>query len=99
MIEKVSHVQFGDYKCDNCRFSIYEEEILADDETTAVEDWMAAQGHSTREQNITFKQRLKNAYIEYKWGMAFYNFPWNPKVMASWAIVTVTFALIVRYVV
>ena len=77
------------------RFSIYEEEILADDETTAVEDWMAAQGHSTREQNISFKQRLKNAYIEYKWGMAFYDFPWNPKAMVGWALVVVCVAFAV----
>ena len=51
--------------------------MLADNETTAVEDWMAAQGHSTRQQNISMKQRLRNAYIEFKWGWAYYNFPWN----------------------
>jgi len=78
------------------KFGIYEEEMLADEETTHVEEWMAAQGHSTREQNITFKQRLKNAYIEYKYGMAYYNFPWNPKLMAGWVLTIVAICVITR---
>ena len=56
------------------------------------------QGHSTKEQNITFKQRLKNAYIEYKYGMAYYNFPWNPKLMAGWVLTIVAICVITRYV-
>jgi len=78
------------------KFGIYEEEMLADEETTHVEEWMAAQGHSTKEQNITFKQRLKNAYIEYKYGMAYYNFPWNPKLMAGWVLTIVAICVITR---
>jgi len=65
------------------KFSIYEEEILADNETTAMEDWMEAQGHSTREQKLTFKQRLKNFYIEVRWAWEYYNFPWNWATMCK----------------
>jgi len=79
------------------KFSIYEEEILADNETTAVEDWMASQGHSTREQNVSFKQRLKNAYIEYKWGMAYWDFPWNPKLMAAFCGTLIAICITGRY--
>jgi len=79
------------------KFSIYEEEILADNETTELEDWMATQGHSARDQNISFKQRLKNAYIEYKWGMAYWNFPWNPKLMAAYCASLIAIFFTGRY--
>jgi len=61
------------------KYGIYEEQILSDNETTGLEDWFAAQGHSVRDPNITIRQRLKNAYIELKWGLAYHNFPWKIK--------------------
>ena len=38
-----------------------------------------AQGHSVRDENITMRQRLKNAYIELRWGFMYNNFPWELK--------------------
>ena len=34
-------------------------------------------GHTWDEPKITLRQRMKNAYVEYRWGMKFYNFPWE----------------------
>ena len=40
---------------------------------------LQAQGHSVRDQNITIRQRIKNAYIELRWGFVYHNFPWKLK--------------------
>ena len=59
------------------RFGIYESEIRADNESSAVEDWFKAQGHSVNEPNIGIRQRLKNMYVELRYGLNYYNFPWR----------------------
>lgn len=61
------------------KFSIYEEQILSDNETTELEDWFKSQGHSAHDPKITLRQRFKNAYIELRWGLKYHNFPWNWK--------------------
>merc|ERR1712241_428024 len=61
------------------KYGIYEEQILSDNETTELEDWFASQGHSVRDQNITMRQRLKNCYIELRWGFIRHDFPWKLK--------------------
>ncbi|TRY80906.1 hypothetical protein TCAL_16793 [Tigriopus californicus] len=58
-------------------WSIHEQEFRADGETSAVEDWFKAQGHSWDEPKTTIRQRLKNAYVEYRWGLKVYDFPWD----------------------
>eukprot|EP00095_Tigriopus_kingsejongensis_P010082 maker-scaffold774_size99688-snap-gene-0.19 protein:Tk10082 transcript:maker-scaffold774_size99688-snap-gene-0.19-mRNA-1 annotation:"molecular chaperone" len=59
------------------RFSLYEDGIKADGDSCAVEDWFKAQGHSWEEPKTTWRQKLKNAYVEYRWGLLVYNFPWD----------------------
>ena len=43
-----------------------------------VEDWFKAQGHvGADQQRLTIRQRLKNAYVELRYGLAYYDFPWE----------------------
>jgi len=65
------------------RFGIYESEIRADNESSAVEDWFKAQGHSVNEPNIGIRQRLKNMYVELRYGLNYYNFPWRIRAFFS----------------
>jgi len=61
------------------KYGIYDQRVYADNETTELEDWFAAQGHSCRDQHVTIRQRIKNAYIELRWGFVYHNFPWKLK--------------------
>jgi len=58
------------------KYGIYED---AGSNAKEVEDWFAAQGHTVHEEKITIRQRFKNAYVEYKYGMAYFDFPWKMK--------------------
>jgi len=73
------------------RYSIYEEQTRADGETTEVEDWFKAQGHVGYDKRISLKQRMKNAYVELRYGLNYYDFPWQWKSffagLAIWVVV------------
>merc|ERR1719295_2251611 len=56
------------------KYGIYEERIHADGETTELEDWFAAQGHSVRDQNITIRQRIKKCIHRVKMGICISQF-------------------------
>jgi len=70
------------------KYGIYEESAEA--RKKEVEDWFEAQGHSTTQPKITLRQRLKNAFVELKFGMNYFNFPWNMDIfflaVAGWAV-------------
>ena len=58
--------------------------MKADNETSALEDWFAAQGHSVKEPSFTdLRQRLKNAYIELRFGLMYFAFPWRWRGFSS----------------
>ena len=73
------------------KYSIYEHESRVDGETTELEDWFQAQGHVRDEPRISLRQRMKNAYVEFRYGLAYYNFPWEWKWFAAgltlWAVI------------
>jgi len=61
------------------KYSIYEE-TRPDGDSTQVEDWFKAQGHhGFDEESISFRQRIKNAYVEFRYGLSYYDFPWEWK--------------------
>ena len=59
------------------RFGLYEHQQRADGETSEVEDWFKAQGHVGYEERISLRQRLKNGWVELRYGLSYYNFPWK----------------------
>lgn len=61
------------------KYSIYEETLRADGEASEVEDWFKAQGYvGTNEGGRrSLRQLLKNAYVELRYGLAYYDFPWR----------------------
>jgi len=61
------------------RYNIYHEQTKADGESNELEDWFKAQGHVGYEKRISLRQRMKNAYIELRYGLAYYDFPWQWK--------------------
>jgi len=73
------------------KYSIYEHETRADGESSELEDWFKAQGHIKDEPRISLRQRMKNAYVEFRFGLAYYDFPWEWKWFAAgltlWAII------------
>merc|ERR1719342_1838396 len=71
------------------KYSIYEQQTRADGETTEVEDWFKAQGHVGYETKISWRQRMKNAYIELRYGLGYYDFPWEWKTFVGWLTVWV----------
>ena len=80
------------------RFSIYEAQMRTDSETNAVEDWFKAQGHSVNEPNIGIRQRLKNIYVELRFGFKYFDFPWNPKEFAIQIMVAVSISFFLVFV-
>merc|ERR1712073_196816 len=73
------------------KYSIYEHESRVDGETTELEDWFQAQGHVRDEPRISLRQRMKNAYVEFRYGLAYYNFPWEWKWFIGGLIAWVAF--------
>merc|ERR1712045_988586 len=73
------------------KYSIYEHESRVDGESTELEDWFKAQGHVKDEPRLSLRQIMKNAYVEFRYGLAYYDFPWEWKWfaagLATWAIV------------
>jgi len=69
------------------RYSIYEEAAPADGESTELEDWFKAQGHVGREERISIRQHIKNAYVELRYGLIYYNFPWDIKSLVIWLVI------------
>jgi len=73
------------------RYTIYHEQSRADGETTEVEDWFKAQGHVGYEKKISLRERMKNAYIELRYGLSYYDFPWQWRMffigLSLWALV------------
>merc|ERR1712079_27575 len=60
------------------KYSIYENQTRADGESTAVEDWFKAQGHQGfDDKRISLRQMMKNAYVEFRYGISYYDFPWE----------------------
>ncbi|XP_059097037.1 uncharacterized protein LOC131891464 [Tigriopus californicus] len=80
------------------KWSIHEQEFRADGETSAVEDWFKAQGHSWDEPKTTIRQRLKNAYVEYRWGLKVYDFPWDFQGFTKWFVVLVVFIISAHFI-
>eukprot|EP00092_Neocalanus_flemingeri_P018117 GFUD01019608.1.p1 GENE.GFUD01019608.1~~GFUD01019608.1.p1 ORF type:complete len:364 (+),score=90.61 GFUD01019608.1:44-1135(+) len=76
------------------RYSIYEEQTRADGEATEVEDWFKAQGHVGYDKRISLKQRMKNAYVELRYGLSYYNFPWEWNKFFGWLLVNVVFIFV-----
>jgi len=67
-----------------------------------VEDWFAAQGHRHSEnERISLRQHLKNAYVELRFGLAYYNFPWDIKSLclslAAWGVFLALLYKLLRY--
>jgi len=71
------------------KYSIYEEQTRADGETTEVEDWFKAQGHVGYDKKISLKQRMKNSYVELRYGFSYYDFPWEWKSFFGQMVVCV----------
>lgn len=75
------------------KYSIYEHESRVDGETTELEDWFTAQGHVRDEPRLSLRQIMKNAYVEFRYGLAYYDFPWEWKWfaagLAAWAIILI----------
>ena len=62
------------------KYSIYENQTRADGETTELEDWFKAQGHQGFDvKRISLRQMMKNAYVEFRYGIRYYDFPWEWK--------------------
>jgi len=78
------------------KYTLYEERTRADSESNEVEDWFKAQGHVGHDVKISFKQRLKNAYVELRYGLGYYDFPWQWKSFFGWlsAWIVIIFAMI-----
>jgi len=76
------------------KYSIYEQN---DAESKAVEDWFQAQGHVKTDQYITIRQRIKNAYVELRFGLAHYDFPWNWKSLFAGFLGWITFFICFYY--
>jgi len=74
------------------KYSIYEHQMRADGETSEVEDWFKAQGHQGFDApRISIRQRMKNAYVEFRYGLSYYNFPWEWKAFIGGLIAWVAF--------
>ena len=75
------------------KYSIYEHESRVDGETTELEDWFTAQGHVRDEPRLSLRQIMKNAYVEFRYGLAYYDFPWEWKWfiagLAAWAVILI----------
>jgi len=69
------------------KYSVYRETVVVDGETTELEDWFIAQGHVN---SPTLVQRFKNAWIELKFGLDYFDFPWQWKLffasLLAWGI-------------
>ena len=80
------------------KYGIYED---SGQDSKAVEDWFEAQGHVREEERITLRQRLKNYYVEYKYGMAYYDFPWKTKQffasIVMWIIALIGFYISLQF--
>ena len=62
------------------KYSIYENQTRADGEATELEDWFKAQGHQGFDvRRISLRQMMKNAYVEFRYGIKYYDFPWEWK--------------------
>ena len=83
------------------KYSIYEHRSHADKETTEVEDWFKAQGHVGSEEKISIRQYVKNAYVELRYGLKYYDFPWDMKSfmisLVIWIFVLIGFYESFRY--
>jgi len=83
------------------RYSIYEERQHADTESTELEDWFSAQGHVGKDEKISIRQRFKNAYVELRFGLNYYDFPWDVKSffvsLALWSVGLYGFYLAIRF--
>ena len=77
------------------RYSIYEEQTRADGEASEVEDWFKAQGHVGYDKRISLRERMKNAYIELRYGLSYYDFPWEWRAFFGWCCVWVVLMLII----
>jgi len=76
--KKGSHSTIFDWQP---KYTIYEDRKYADGESSEVEEWFKAQGHSGMDsRRISIRQRLKNAYVELRFGLDYYNFPWKLKL-------------------
>jgi len=75
------------------KYGVYRETFVVDGETTELEDWFIAQGHV---KTPTLSQMLKNAWIELKFGLDYYDFPWNWRAffgsLLAWGLFILAFS-------
>ncbi len=63
---------------EDLRYPIYRTSMYAQGEATPLDKWFREQGHSRSTPDFyDFRQRARNAYVEFKYGMMIYNFPWH----------------------
>ena len=72
------------------RFGIYSQPLWDETESKALEEFFKSQGHSASEPGVNFRQKLKNLYIEVRYGFNYYNFPWELK---SFGLVTISWII------
>jgi len=74
------------------KYSIYENQTRADGETTEVEDWFKAQGHQGFDaKRRSLRQIMKDAYVEFRYGLSYYDFPWEWKAFVGGLIAWIVF--------
>jgi len=74
------------------KYSIYEHQTRADGDTTEVEDWFKAQGHQGFDvKRRSLRQVMKDAYVEFKYGLHYYDFPWEWKAFVGGLIAWIVF--------
>lgn len=78
------------------KYGIYQDRHRADGETTDVEDWFKSQGYVFgSEGRLSLRQMVKNAYVELRYGLAYYDFPWRIRAflatLAAWIVALVLF--------
>ena len=74
------------------KYSIYENQTRADGESTEVEDWFKAQGHQGFDaKRRSLRQIMKDAYVEFRYGLSYYDFPWEWKAFVGGLIAWIVF--------
>ena len=63
------------YYVHNFSFDLYtrRQKYAEPNQGTQMEDFFSAQGYS-RDEKLSWRQKIKNNYIEFKYGMKYYNF-------------------------
>merc|ERR1719266_2119672 len=61
------------------KYQVYRENKRPDEQSQKeYEEWIRSQGHSGQDEK-SYKQRLKNMYVEFRYGFKYYDLPWKLK--------------------